>query len=57
MAAKLEPFNGGDFAENLERLEFYFTANDIGIVAINSSTAERNRAQKKKDRFSRYSIV
>ena len=27
-----EPFDGGDFAEYRERIEFYFCANSIGVV-------------------------
>ena len=47
MATKIEAFDGGDFAEYLERLEFYFTANDTGVVASSASATEKNRAQKK----------
>ena len=45
--ASLEQFDGGDFAEYLERLEFYFAANDIGVVSANATSAEKARVEKK----------
>ena len=38
---KLESFAGGDVAEYLERLEFYFVVNSIGAIAANASQAEK----------------
>ena len=37
MAKKIEPFDGGDFAVHLERLETYFSANNIGAMATSAS--------------------
>ena len=45
--AAIEHFTRGDFSEYLEHLEFYFCANDIGVVASNAPTAEKARVEKK----------
>ena len=37
MAKKIEPFDGGDFAVYLERLEIYFSASNIGATATSAS--------------------
>ena len=42
-SAKLEQFAGGDFSEYLERLEFYFTAHDIGVPASEAQAAQADR--------------
>ena len=44
--ATIEPFDGGDFAEYRERLEFFFCANDIGVVALSASSAEKTKVEK-----------
>ena len=47
-STKLEPFSGGDFAESLERLEFYFVANDIGVVPSEATRAQMATTAKRK---------
>ena len=44
----LESFDHGDFAEYLERVKFYFIANDIGSTPASASAAEKSRADTKK---------
>ena len=44
----LESFEGGDFEEYRERLEFYFAAHDIGVVNSGATRAERDAATRKK---------
>ena len=43
----IEPFDGGDFAEYLERLEFHFCANNIGVVLASATAAEKKAAEKR----------
>ena len=48
MATKMiEPFDGGDFGEYLERLEFHFCANNIGVVLASATAAEKKAAEKR----------
>ena len=42
-SAKLEQLAGGDFSEYLERLEFLFTAHDIGVPASEAQAAQADR--------------
>ena len=44
----LEAFAGNDFESYEERLEAYFTANDIGQVTEDNTDAEKKKADKKK---------
>ena len=46
-AATIEPFDGGDFKDYRERVEFFFCANSIGVVASNASSGEKRAAEKK----------
>eukprot|EP00117_Sycon_ciliatum_P038100 scpid95627/ scgid28375/ len=45
--ATIEPFDSGDFDEWRERLDFFFCANEIGVVAANASAAEKTRCEKR----------
>ena len=45
--ATIEQFDGGDFSQYRERLEFYFCANGIGEIASNASNSERLKEEKK----------
>ena len=49
--AAIEPFTGGDFAEYLQRLQFYFCANDISVVASSASATEKARVEKKMSAY------
>lgn len=45
----LEPFDGADdFSAYKERLEAYFVANDIGVVADDANSSVRRSAERKK---------
>lgn len=46
--SSLEPFDGGDFAEYLERLQFFLLANEIGVVPSNATNAEKTAAAKRR---------
>ena len=46
--SSLEVFDHGDFTEYNERLDFFFTANDIGVVTSASSSAEKTKADRKR---------
>ncbi|XP_065195792.1 uncharacterized protein LOC135827192 [Sycon ciliatum] len=45
--ATIEPFDGGDFEEYQERLNFFFIANEIGQVASSASNADKAKADKR----------
>ena len=45
--AMIEPFDSGDFDEWQEKLDFFFCANKIGVLAANGSTAEKTRCEKR----------
>ena len=45
--ATIEQFDGGDFSQYRERLEFYFCANGIGEIASNASNSEKLKEEKK----------
>ena len=45
--AMIEPFDGRDFDEWREKLDFFFCANEIGVVAANASRAEKTRCEKR----------
>eukprot|EP00117_Sycon_ciliatum_P033268 scpid108672/ scgid25637/ len=47
-ASRLESFEGGDFYEYAERLQFFFVADDIGQLAANANAAAITAADKKK---------
>lgn len=44
----LEPFDGGDFTAYKERLEAFFVANNIGVVAEDASNAVKQAAEQRK---------
>jgi len=43
----IEPFDGGDFTDYLDRIECYFCANDIGVVAASASSTVKLAAARK----------
>ena len=43
----IEPFDGGDFADYLDRVECFFCAKDIGVVPSSANAAQRVAAEKK----------
>ena len=43
----LEPFDGNNFADYLDRVESYFCAHDIGVVVASALTAQKAAAEKK----------
>eukprot|EP00117_Sycon_ciliatum_P015218 scpid18577/ scgid6200/ Retrotransposable element Tf2 155 kDa protein type 1 len=45
--ATIEPFDGGDFEEYQERLNFFFIANEIGQLASSASNADKVKADKR----------
>ena len=45
--ATIEQFDGGDFSQYRERLEFYFCANGIGEIASNASNSEKLKEERK----------
>ena len=47
-SAELEMFSGGDFAEYMERLKFFFLVNDIGLVSSEATRAQTATTAKKK---------
>ena len=44
----IEPFTGTDFQPYQERIEAYFEANDIGVIAADASEAAIRNADRKK---------
>jgi len=46
--ASIDTFQGGEFEEYAERLEFYFLANDVGKLGANPTDDEKAAADKKK---------
>ena len=44
----LEPFDGVDFTDYIERLNSYFVANNIGQVTADASDTAKREADKRK---------
>ena len=44
----IEPFDGTDFADYLDRVKFYFVAKSIGVVASGASDADKQLADAQK---------